>query len=56
MASQVGQAGWWVLASTVGWIVAIPLGDIGGPPGWAVYGAITGTVLVWLMRQRTPDS
>ena len=51
---QVARAGWWVLATTVGWVVAIPVGDIAGPPGWAVYGAITGTVLVWLLRQAAP--
>lgn len=48
---RVARAGWWVLANTVGWVVAIPVGDITGPPGWAVYGATTGTVLVWLLRQ-----
>ena len=48
---QVPRAGWWVLASTVGWVVAIPVGDIAGPPGWAVYGAFTGTTLIWLLRQ-----
>lgn len=53
---QVARSGWWVLASTVGWIVAFPLGELGGPPGWAVYGAITGTMLVWLLRQETPDA
>jgi hypothetical protein len=42
-----------VLASTVGWVVGMPLGDIVGPPGLgAVYGAITGTTLVLLLRQR----
>ena len=48
---QVARAGWWVLACTLGWVVAVPVGDLGGPPGWAVYGAITGAVLVWLLRQ-----
>lgn len=51
---HVARAGWWVLASTVGWIAAIPLGGLGGPPGWAVYGAVTGTVLVWLLRYNAP--
>jgi len=51
---QVARAGWWVLASSVAWLVAIPVGDMAGPPGWAVYGAITGTVLVWLLRQPRP--
>ena len=48
---QIPRAGWWVLVSSVGWIVAIPIGDITGPPGWALYGAITGVALVWLLRQ-----
>ncbi len=49
---QVRRAGWWVLVSTVGWVVGMPLGDIVGPPGLgAAYGAITGTALVWLLRQ-----
>ena len=52
---QVPRAGWWVLASTVGWVVGLPLGDINGPPGLgAVYGAFTGTALVWLLRQPVP--
>jgi hypothetical protein len=52
---------WWVLASTVGWAAggflsgAVP---VGGFLGWAalgaVYGAITGSVLVWLLRQPVP--
>jgi hypothetical protein len=36
---HVARAGWWVLASTVGWCVAIPVGDV------------TGTTLVLLLRQ-----
>ena len=54
---QMPRAGWWVLASTVGWVVGMPLGDINGPPGLgAAYGVITGTTLVWLLRQRPPGS
>ncbi len=53
---QVARAGWWVIASTAGWLVAIPVGDITGPPGWAVYGVITGSALVWLLRQGSSDS
>ena len=52
---------WWVLASTVGWVVGGPMtGIVGGPVdmGWAVlgavYGAITGPVLVRLLRQPVP--
>ena len=55
---QVALSGLWVLASTVGWIVGDPvcssLMDFGAL-SWvgfgAVYGAITGIVLVWLLRQ-----
>ena len=53
---QLRQAGWWVLASTVGWLLAIPIGDMAGPPGWAVYGALTGAVLIWLLRRGLPSS
>jgi hypothetical protein len=50
---QISQAGWWLVASTVGWVVGMPLGDIVGPPGLgAAYGAITGIALVLLLRQR----
>ena len=58
---HVARAGRWVLASTVGWVVggflsgAVP---VGGFLGWtvlgAVYGAITGSALVGLLRQRPP--
>lgn len=48
---HIARAGWWILASTIGWLVAIPVGDISGPPGWAIYAAVTGAVLVGLLRQ-----
>lgn len=52
---QVPRSGWWVLASTTGWVVGMPLGDINGPPGLgATYGVITGIALVWLLRQSVP--
>jgi hypothetical protein len=58
----VGRAGWWVLASSVSWFgatyvyvfstrannVSLPLG---GAAAGVLSGAITGLVLVWLMRQ-----
>jgi membrane associated rhomboid family serine protease len=63
---QLARAGWWVLASGVGWVVggflsgAVPVGAAGGFPGWAavgaVYGAMSGAVLVWLLRQRLDSS
>ena len=56
---QVAWAGWWILASTVGWIVGGAVSGIvpvNNPVGWsvigAVYGAITGMALVWLLRRR----
>ncbi len=52
---QVPRAGWWVLASTVGWIVGIPAGEELGWNGLgAVHGLITGSVMVWLLRQTHP--
>ncbi len=48
---EVPRAGVWAPVSAVSWILAIPAGDLNGPPGWAVFGAITGAVLVWLLRQ-----
>lgn len=58
---QVALSGLWVVASTVGWIVGDPvcssLMDFGAL-SWvvfgAVYGAITGLVLMWLLRQSVP--
>ncbi len=60
-AAGAARAGWWVLASTVGWVVGgLVAGLVGATVGvdlsWAglgaVYGAITGPVLVWLLRHR----
>ncbi len=57
---QVARAGWWVLASTVGWVVAGPATALVGVDAamglsWgvlgAVYGSVTGPMLVWLLRQ-----
>ena len=54
---QVPRAGWWVLASTVGWVVGMPAGEMLGWNGLgAAYGIITGTVLVLLLRQRPPGA
>jgi hypothetical protein len=66
---QLSRAGWWVLASTAGWFAGMAAGAVAtvGPPlgqhpvpGWAalgaVFGVVTGTVLVWLVRQRPPGS
>lgn len=58
----VARAGWWVLASGVGWVAAGLLSGIdaeGGIVGrtliGVVYGAITGVVLLWLLRQPPPS-
>jgi len=56
---QVSQAGWWVLASTVGWVGGGFVSGISDTPiGLVVlgiaYGAITATALVWLLRQSSP--
>lgn len=48
---QLPRAAWWIVASAVGWILGMPLGDVNGPPALgAVYGLATGTALVWLLR------
>ncbi len=53
------RAGWWVLASTVGWLVGgLVSGAVDPVVGvaviGAVYGAITGPALVWLLGQPAP--
>ena len=64
---QVARAGWWVLASVVGWIIGriaawfgvgvvavdVIVGQFVGQVAYGVvYGVITGFVLVQLLRQR----
>ncbi len=65
---QVSRAGWWVLASTVGWgLVGAVLGAFPWGVGdtdalvalavtGAVLGAVTGGALVWLLRQPVPEA
>ena len=65
---QVSRAGWWVLASTVGWGLgatvarAFPWGvDMGDAVGalvvtGAILGALTGGALVWLLRQPAKEA
>ena len=58
---EVGSFGDIIVAGYVGVAVGgIVGGPVGGFVGWAalgaVYGAVTGTVLVWLLRQRPPGS
>jgi hypothetical protein len=59
---QVSRAGWWVLASTVGWGLSMTAAIAYSWPGpmWlivtgAVLGAVTGGALVWLLRQPAPE-
>lgn len=54
---QVAGAGWWIPACAVAWVVSgFSAGVTDTAAGWAVlgavYGAITGCVLVWLLRRR----
>ena len=67
---RVLWAGWWVVATipgmyacvfaflvaTRGWDTDIPGTAAGGALGGALYGAITGIALVWLLRNRFPES
>ncbi len=64
---KVSRAGWWVLASTVGWALsatvkgAIPWGVDDKDALWgmvvagAVWGMVTGVGLVWLLRKPVPE-
>ena len=75
---QISRAGWWALASTLGWAAAsllVAVIIVTTDPGKYIYmnelmetnlifpgavvgilgGAITGIVLVWLLRQPVPD-
>ena len=54
---QIAGSGWWILACSVGWVVSgLSAGITDSAAGWAVlgivYGAITGCVLVGLLRWR----
>jgi hypothetical protein len=65
---QISRAGWWVLASTVGWLVAFVVGAaVGGalvPDDWPMLfpalvvlsAPTTGIVLVWLLRQPASEA
>ena len=65
---KVSRAGWWVLASTVGWALGVTVAEI-IPWGveemeilsslvvtGTVLGAVTGAALVWLLRQPVPEA
>ena len=54
---QIAGSGWLILACSVGWVVSgLSAGVTDSAAGWAVlgavYGVITGCVLVWLLRWR----
>jgi len=61
---KVSRAGWWALASTVSLALAFVVVEavpyartltVAGAAGGAVYGVITGDVLILLLRQPTSD-
>ncbi len=53
LAGRVPRAGWWVVVTTVAWLVGIPLGEELGWNGLgAGYGLLRGTALVWMLRGR----
>ena len=58
---QVARAGWWVAGSTAAWAagaampwiwVPNPIGLLNEVLGGIAYGAVSGIVLVWLLRRR----
>ncbi len=68
---QVSRAGWWVLASTVGWGVSVAVWEgvaaLGRAMGFFPFavalvgggvglGSITGIMLIWLLRQPAPEA
>jgi hypothetical protein len=60
------RAGWWVLGNAIGWMLGPALQDLLIPPGAisapvigdliavAIAGAVTGAVMVWILRQPSP--
>lgn len=64
---QVSRAGWWVLASIVGWAVSGAVWGLGAQHGMGLEalvvflaggagGAVTGLALVWLLRQPAKEA
>jgi hypothetical protein len=54
------RAGWWILASSLGWSgVGLTWALSSDSPffftGFVVWGAVTGGILVWILRQPTPN-
>jgi hypothetical protein len=52
------QAGWWIPATAVGWVVPFWLSQVSGLSlwGYALAGVIPATTLVLLLRQLEPDT
>lgn len=50
---EVSRAWLWIPATILAWAVALPVGDMAGPPGWAIFGALTGALLVWMLRKQS---
>ncbi len=49
---SVRKAGWWMVACALGWLLGMPAGqEVGWNGLGAVYGAITGITIVYLLRQ-----
>jgi hypothetical protein len=59
------KAGWWVLANAIGWMLGSTLLDLFIPPtaiapilgdliAVAIPGAVTGAIMVWILRQPAP--
>ena len=65
---RVSRAGWWVLLSTVGWVLsvtvtrALPWGVRSRDALWgmtaigSVMGLVTGGAIVWLLQQSAPET
>jgi hypothetical protein len=58
---RIASAGWWVLASIVGWVIGIAVflavgWFVAWAVGFAVVGAITGGALVRLLRQPAAEA
>jgi len=49
---KISKAGWWILASAVGFAA---VGTWAWAVGWGLGGIITGSTLVWLLRQPRPE-
>ena len=63
---RVAHAGWWVLASTLAWMLSVVLGELGGLAAGVDFvadllrvilgAALSGAGMVWLLRQAAPGA